>query len=445
MKKNIQLVFLSLLITFNINASSNCYSNSDQHAANYVQTEDTLNYYLCAYFPNSSEKKLHYATSIDGYNFKAIHNNPILIDTVTCPNMVVSGDNQDQVLRDPMILREPSGKFRLIATYSWKKSPMITYESINLKDWTNGRLIYPTDTAYHQTWAPQVEYDVTSKQYIVYWTGCIGGVWKTAAIDYMTSPDFEHWSSVKTFSIPGMDASMFSANSKHYLVVRDHGIQQIASSGSILGPYNKNIHFMTHDDVEGPFVYKIANQNVWILFGDLYKEGGPYKLYKSTDGENWSTLNTNEYYFPTGVDGVRHGSVMAISKAEYILLTGTVPDLSPLTGLRKIDGVGTAPNTYSTIRSAIIDLNARGVGVGGVNFQMVAGYTYIANSVAENLPEIKINATAKKPILFVKIGNGVNPKICWYSSQIAMKEEIKVSGSCHIKFINIDMVSVDNL
>ena len=444
MNLNLKYGFLLVCTFMNINHSSAALSvftdNSVNRISNVSLSQDTLNYYLCCYFPNSSEKKMYYATSIDGYNFKAVPNNPILIDTVIMPNMVLTGNQQDQVMRDPMILRDQTGKFRLIATYSWKKSPMVTFESTNLKDWTNGRLIYPTDPTYYQTWAPQLEYDALTKQYLVYWTGCLKGVWSTLDIVYMTSPDFVNWSSVKKLNTPGMDASMFSANGKHYLVYRGNGTRQVASVGSILGPYNTNSHLISQDDIEGPFVYKIANQNVWILFGDLYQTGGSYKLYKSTDGENWTVLNTSEYYFPTGVDAVRHGSVMAISKAEYTLLSGTVPNLDPLTGVQIIDGVGTAPNTYATIRTAIIDLNARGVGAGGVTFQIPAGYTYMANSPKENLPAIKIDGSADSPILFQKSGSGVNPKIIGYGDNTILDGAITISGGDYITFDGIDVV-----
>lgn len=278
-------------------------------------------YYLNCYFPNTSEHRMHYSLSTDGYRFTAYGANPVLIDTV---------GTGDKLLRDPMIIREVNnpGRYHLVATYSWADRPFVVWDSTNLTTWTNGRLVYPSDASMKQTWAPEFGYDAASGRYFVYWTGCINNDWNTACIRYMTTTDFVNWSAPRTLfskSVPIMDASIFVAGGKFHMVYRQAAsIYQVTSSRTILGPYNQNDHLAVNANYEGPFVYQLSGQNVWLMIMDIYGNKGPYAMARSTDAVTWTQLRADQFSFPSGAaDRVRHGSVMAITADEYTRLSGT--------------------------------------------------------------------------------------------------------------------------
>lgn len=278
-------------------------------------------YYLNCYFPNTDERRLHYALSTDGYHFTAYRGNPVMTDTVGAG---------DRLLRDPMILRDvhDPGRFRLTATYSWTDRPFVVWDSTSLASWSNGGLVYPSDPSLKQTWAPQLEWDAATGRYFAYWTGCVDNVWETAAIRFMTTTDFVTWSAPQILfqkSVPVMDASIFSGGGAFHLVYREGAtIRQVTSSQGILGPYDRDDHLAVDQNYEGPFVYQLAGQNTWLMIMDRYGSGGPYALARSTDAVTWTELSSSQFSFPSGAaDKVRHGSILPITAAEYAALSAS--------------------------------------------------------------------------------------------------------------------------
>ena len=272
-------------------------------------------YFLNCYFPNTDEHRLHYALSTDGYHFTAYSGNPVMTDTVGAG---------DRLLRDPMIVRDVAdpGVFHLAATYSWTDRPFVVWNSTSLSSWADGELVYPADASLKQTWAPQLGYDPASGRYFAYWTGCVDNDWDTAAIRFMTTTDFVDWSAPQILfrkPDPVMDASIFSGGGAFHLVYREGAtIRQATSSRGILGPYDENDHLAVDANYEGPFVYQLAGQNTWLMIMDRYGSGGPYAMARSTDATTWTELDNSEFSFPSGAaDRVRHGSVLAITAAEY--------------------------------------------------------------------------------------------------------------------------------
>jgi len=284
-------------------------------------------YYLNCYFPNSDEHRLHYSLSTDGYHFTAYSGNPVMTDTI---------GTGDRLLRDPHIIRDvaDAGRFHLVSTYSWTDRPFVAWDTTSLSTWANGRLVYPSDATMKQTWAPQYEYDAATGRYFVYWTGCINNDWSTADIRYMTTTDFQTWSAPATLfnkPVPVMDASIFTANGRFHMVYRGENghVYQVTSSGTILGPYDRDDHLVVSQNYEGPFVYQLYGQNTWLMIMDIYGPGGPYAMARSTDAVTWTSVPTSEFSFPSGAsDRVRHGSVIPITADEYAQLTGA-PSVSP--------------------------------------------------------------------------------------------------------------------
>lgn len=75
--------------------------------------------------------------------------------------------------------------------------------------------------------------------------------------------------------------------------------------------------------------------------------------------------------------------------------------------LGQLSGIKTIPGNYATIAAAVGDLNAQGVGPGGVTFNVSAGHT-------ENITApivVTATGTAGNLVLFQKSGAGANPSI----------------------------------
>ena len=72
----------------------------------------------------------------------------------------------------------------------------------------------------------------------------------------------------------------------------------------------------------------------------------------------------------------------------------------------QLSGTKTIPGNYATIAAAVTDLNAQGVGAGGVTFNVAAGHIEISD-----IPVLNATGTVANPILFQKSGMGANPKI----------------------------------
>lgn len=100
----------------------------------------------------------------------------------------------------------------------------------------------------------------------------------------------------------------------------------------------------------------------------------------------------------------------------------------------QLSGVKTIPGNYATITAAITDLNAQGVGSGGVTFNVAAGYTETAYNLI-----ITATGTASNPIVFQKSGTGANPLITAGVGVGAMDGIILLSGTDYITFNAIDL------
>ncbi|MEO8211385.1 MAG: hypothetical protein ABI840_12570, partial [bacterium] len=103
----------------------------------------------------------------------------------------------------------------------------------------------------------------------------------------------------------------------------------------------------------------------------------------------------------------------------------------------QLTGTKTIPGTYATLTVAITDLNAQGVGGGGVTFNVAAGYTEMASNL---VIAFTINApTAANQVIFQKSGAGANPLITAAPGvSVSFDGIIKLSGTDYITFNGID-------
>ena len=77
----------------------------------------------------------------------------------------------------------------------------------------------------------------------------------------------------------------------------------------------------------------------------------------------------------------------------------------------QLTGTKTIPGTYATIAAAITDLNAQGVGAGGVTFNISPGYTETVPSGGLIINITSNQPTSGNPVVFQRNGAGANPII----------------------------------
>ncbi|MBX7041258.1 MAG: hypothetical protein K1X85_00015 [Ignavibacteria bacterium] len=104
-----------------------------------------------------------------------------------------------------------------------------------------------------------------------------------------------------------------------------------------------------------------------------------------------------------------------------------------------LSGPKSIPGDYSTIALAVADLNAQGVGTGGVIFNVAAGHTETVSNLVVNI--VANLPTSSNTVVFRKSGAGANPLITAAPGSSATADGIiKISGTDYITFEAIDLV-----
>ena len=119
-----------------------------------------------------------------------------------------------------------------------------------------------------------------------------------------------------------------------------------------------------------------------------------------------------------------------------LIMSGTLFG-QPLAGIKSIPGI--APNGYSSIANAIADLNAQGVGSGGVVFNIAAGYTEVITA------PLSITATGMLAdmIVFQKSGAGSNPLVTAYGAGVGTPGTAVQDGIWNL--VGSDYVTIDGI
>jgi PKD repeat protein len=112
-----------------------------------------------------------------------------------------------------------------------------------------------------------------------------------------------------------------------------------------------------------------------------------------------------------------------------------------LSGTKTIDPAGSGANNYFSVAQAVLDLNAVGVGAGGVTFNVAAGVTF--NETAD-IVLTTTTSDATKPIIFQRSGSGANPIIRAKVGTIGTSTYGN-NGDAVIKVVSTDYVTFDGL
>ncbi len=298
-----------------------CFTFFILHVSSFAQKGDSV--YLFCYFKGNGDG-LHYAYSEDGFTWIAMFNDSIVLRPTV---------SKDKLFRDPCITKGADGKYHMVWTVSWADRGIGYASSKDLVHWSEQQfipVIMHEDSA-RNTWAPEINYDAKSKDYIVYWATTIPGRFPqkdTSAegqrnnhrIYYVTTKDFKKWSKARLLYEPGfsvIDATIAEDGKRYVMFLKNETRSpvekniRIAYATNITGPYSKAGQPITGNYwAEGPTALKVNGQ--WIVYFDKYRDH-QYGAVTSTDLIHWTDVS-DKIKFPAGV---RHGTAFVVSRQAF--------------------------------------------------------------------------------------------------------------------------------
>ena len=126
-------------------------------------------------------------------------------------------------------------------------------------------------------WAPEVFYDKAKQRYQIFWSTTITGQYSDQhRIYYVTTEDFETFSSTQLFYEPGfnvIDATILEDNDQFYMFIKNETdkIIRMTTSANADGPWGDVSGSLTPSWCEGPSAIKI-DDNYFVYF-DKYQAG----------------------------------------------------------------------------------------------------------------------------------------------------------------------------
>jgi hypothetical protein len=291
--------------------------------------------YLMSHFTGDHDRgeQIYFAISKDGLNW---------ID-LNAGQPVLTSDIGEKGVRDPFILRSSEGdKFFMIATdlriangKGWNaaqtagsKSIMV-WESNDLVNWSEPRMIEVAPPNAGDAWAPEAFYDEKTGEYVVYWASRVfdqNGNFGPHHIYYAKTRDFRSFTKPTLFIERSGDRNIIDTtiikDKKFYYRYSGDGQITIEKSEHLLGPWS-NIGTieastgLSGHDVEGPLIFKFNDRDEWCLMVDQYATGKGYLPLRTTyllSGE-FTKLTTSDYSL--GSTKKRHGSVIPLTEEEY--------------------------------------------------------------------------------------------------------------------------------
>ena len=147
-----------------------------------LDTDYTGGYLWANFGINGGYEKIFFGYSEDGLEWKKINK----VDGVSQPILKNNAPGSDLGVRDPHLIRSAEGdKYWIIGTdlhaegggaggSGWNElsasQNIVVWESSNLVDWSEPRLVYAGFEHAGCVWAPEAIYDDTTGDYVVYWS-----------------------------------------------------------------------------------------------------------------------------------------------------------------------------------------------------------------------------------------------------------------------------------
>ena len=316
-----------------------------------VAEDEGYDAYLFTYFPSNDNENLYYAVSKDGYNYTPLNNGERVMwsDTVSIKKGI----------RDPQILRGEDGKtYYMVATDAksaegWDANRgIVMFKSTDMIHWQHSTVHFPDRFPewknVTRVWAPEVIWDAnyenadgTKGRYMVYYSLLTNDgkctydkVYYSYAnddfTDLLTDPVFLYDRGSSTIDA---DIIFDERDSTYHMIYKNEGsggICQVTSKsltaeegmpeGSQWSNPSNTLQ-QTNVAVEGGGLFRMINSDTWVLMYDCYTSG----YYQFCSTEDLETFTLEAQTATSGAFTPRHGTVMAITKAELDALLEAFP------------------------------------------------------------------------------------------------------------------------
>ncbi len=234
-------------------------------------------------------------------------------------------------VRDPFILRDEEGVYRLFSTNGWNANSILVADSLDLIEWTNPRLapLMNGVAGVRNCWAPECFYDASADVYRAIWSSSLdtrtiqemeGSADWNHRIWTCSTRDFNLWSAPELFFDPGfsvIDACVVPLEPARWMMAwkdergRNEARPQakkikVSFSDSALGSWKEEGEFLTDVASEGPTLFR--RDGGWTMLFDAFLNGYFGALHSQDEGQTWRDIS-DQVRFPPGP---RHASVIEI-------------------------------------------------------------------------------------------------------------------------------------
>ena len=282
-------------------------------------------------------EQVRFSVSRDGFHWEPINDGRPLL-------WAFYGDHG---VRDFTIARcKHTGKYYIFATdlslgygmrgkyaHSWKNirehgsKCLAVWESDDLVNWSEQRLVQIGDDDFGCLWAPDIIYDKSNDDYVLHWSSAHrSDSYTVMGIYCCRTKDFNQFSKpVLLYQHDEgevIDSAIYEENGKYYLFLKSRRIILLEAE-NVMGPYRRIPAFDESMLVcqaglyEAPTAVKLEDGR-WCLFLDFYgvsAEGQGYVPFVSDDISSGKFVRSDESFcFPYGF---KHGSVIPITVEEY--------------------------------------------------------------------------------------------------------------------------------
>lgn len=281
-------------------------------------------YLFCYFTGNEPEReRICFAVSDDGFNFKPLNK-----------GMPVVKQNKGTLcMRDPYLLRGEDGCFYIIATdmkssLGWcSNHGIVTWKSNDLINWYDETAIdfhqFDETKNADKIWAPEAMYDEERGEYFVYYSVNNTDDDMALSIWYSYTKDFKTFTNPKPLFAPksgmdAIDADIVKINGRYYMAYKDECVKTICEvvADNLTGPYyeypNNKIACTTRP-VEGNCMYKLIDQNKYVMIMDMYCDNR-YFMQVTDDMMDFYAIPSSEFSLDFTP---RHGSMITITTEEY--------------------------------------------------------------------------------------------------------------------------------
>ncbi|MBN2683739.1 MAG: family 43 glycosylhydrolase [Pontiellaceae bacterium] len=276
-------------------------------------------------------EQIYFMVSENGRDWEALNEGePVLISTIG-----------EKGVRDPYIIRSHDGKkIYLIATDlsinlngDWGRAQtaasqsIVIWESEDLVNWSEPRLVKVAPDNAGCTWAPEAVYDEERGEYMVFWAS------KTADDNFSKqriwaarTKDFKEFSEPFIYiekPTTVIDTTIIRENGMYYRFTKDEQYKAITmeTSKDLMDGWKsvEDFSLAKLTGYEGPTCFMIepatdGKPAKWCLLLDWYSRGRGYQPYMTDDLSKGQFTETDAMNFP--FHPVRHGTVMPITGDE---------------------------------------------------------------------------------------------------------------------------------